>query len=143
VNKVLGYFVKGTVGRYVDRQGGEHTNIFGRDINGSLSVPMVVLVGPRTFSYGEIFSGIMQDLGRAYIIGETTGGNVEILWPYDLADGSRVYLAHSTFEPENHPDQDWEQTGIIPDLEAPSSWDLVTLLTDPAVLAALDHFDQK
>jgi C-terminal peptidase prc len=141
--KALGYFVAGTVGRFVNRQGGEHANIFGRDINGSLQVPLVVLVGPNTVSAGEIFAGVLKDLQRAYVIGETTDGNVEILYIYDLVDGSRAIIAHDTFEPENNPDQDWEQTGIIPDLEAPSSWDLVTLLTDPAVTAALEYFDQK
>jgi hypothetical protein len=75
------------------------------------------------------------------LIGETTGGNVELLWGYDFEDGSRAWIAHETFRPKNHPDQVWEDTGIIPDLEAPSEWDLVTLETDPAVKAALEYLD--
>jgi hypothetical protein len=68
-------------------------------------------------------------------------GNIETLWGYDFDDGSRLWIAHETFRPRDHPDQDWEQTGIIPDLEVIVNWDEYTTENDPAVLAALDYFD--
>jgi C-terminal processing protease CtpA/Prc len=86
---------------------------------------------------------VLQDLGRAYIIGETTGGNVEILYTHDFSDGSRALIAQDTFRPLNNPNQNWEESGIIPDLTVPSRWDLVTTLTDPAIQAALQHFDGR
>ena len=114
----------------------------GRNIAGSQQVPLVVLVGDGTASYGEIFSGILKDTQRAYLIGKTTAGNVEILYVYDFSDGSRAWIAHDRFQALNHPDQNWEETGIIPNLTVDSNWDQVTLQTDPAITAALEHFDR-
>jgi carboxyl-terminal processing protease len=101
-----------------------------------------VLVGPNTVSFGEIFSGILKDQGRATLIGETTEGNVEILWGYNFEDGSRAWIAHDTFEPVNHPEWDWEHDGIIVDIEVPADWDEFTFQTDPAIQAALEHLNQ-
>ncbi len=137
----LSYFTTGLVGNFISRGQTEPLRIRPEDIGGSQDVPLVVMVGTGTASFGEIFSGVMKDIGRAYLIGETTDGNVEILWGYDFSDGSRAWIAHDTFRPLNHPEENWEQTGIIPDLPIAVEWDLVTLETDPAVLAALEHFD--
>ncbi len=140
----LRYFLSGEVGHFVNRRS-ESTLNLGRakDVNGSQTVPMVVMVGPDTVSFGEISSGILQDTGRAYVIGETTLGNVELLLRYDFADGSSAWIAHDRFQPLKHPDANWEQTGIIPDLSVPAPWDLYTMDTDPAIKAALDYFDNK
>ncbi len=140
---VLGYFTHGTVGYFYNRQGRRAFNITGHNVNGSLKVPLVVLVGKGTVSFGEISSGILQDQGRAYVIGEDTDGNVEILWGYDFDDGSRAWIAHDYFRPANHLDANWEQTGIQPDEVAVSQWDQVTTETDPAILAALQHLDAQ
>jgi len=139
---VLGYFLRGSLGHFYDRdQARRSFNVTGVDINGSLRVPLVVLVGKGTVSFGEISSGVLKDSGRAYLIGETTDGNVELLWGFDFKDGSRAWIAHENFRPKNHPDDNWELTGIIPDEMAPSEWDLVTDDTDPAILASLKYFD--
>ena len=109
------------------------------DVNGSSMMPLAVLVGSVTASFGEIFSGVLQDIGRAYLIGTTTDGYVEILWGYDLEDGSQIWLAYETFRPMNHPDEDWEKTGITPDLTVAADFDEYTLQNDPAVLTALGY----
>jgi C-terminal peptidase prc len=140
---ILSYFVNGIAGYFISRDGERPLNLRnGEDIRGSQDIPLVVLVGSGTASYGEVFSGVLKDLGRAYLIGETTGGNVETLWGYDFEDGSIAWIAHESFRPLNHPDQDWEQTGIIPDLSVDGNWFLYPIEQDPAILAALDHLDQ-
>ena len=68
-------------------------------------------------------------------------GNVELLWGYSFSDGSRAWIAHDRFIPVNNPDADWEHNGIIADIVVPVAWFEHTLETDPAVQAALDHFD--
>jgi carboxyl-terminal processing protease len=138
--ETLGYFVNGTVGYQVNREGENPFTAIGIDINGSQTVPLVALVGPGSISFGEIFPGILKDLGRAYIIGETSGGNVELLYTYDFTDGSRALIAHDTFRPANDPTQNWEVSGITPDLTVASNWDQVSTLTDPAIQAALQFF---
>jgi len=140
--RVLGYFTRGVVGHFINRlQRQRALNVVGTDINGSSQVPLVVLVGPDTVSFGEISSGVLRDMGRAYVIGELTDGNIELLRGYEFEDGSRLWLAQERFVPRNNPDENWELTGIIPDLTVASNWDEVTLQTDPAVQAALQYFD--
>jgi carboxyl-terminal processing protease len=137
----LAYFTHGLVGHFVNRRSREAISIPNRNVANSQKVPLVVLVGKGSASFGEIFSGILQDMGRAYLIGEQTDGNVEILYVYDFPDGSSAWIAHDAFQPLNHPNQNWEATGITPDQVVASNWDEVTTQTDPAVLAALEHFD--
>lgn len=141
---VLSYFTSGRLGYFVDRNQYQRP-LRVRDDRSLFpaSTPLVVLVGSDTVSFGEIFSGILQDIGRAYLIGEQTEGNIELLWSYDFEDGSRAWLARETFRPINHPEQDWEVSGIIPDLILRSNWDEVTTDTDPLIQAALDHLDRQ
>ncbi|MBP1693996.1 MAG: peptidase [Chloroflexi bacterium] len=139
---VLSDFENGKVGNFVNRKGQEPVVVKGVDIDGSQKIPLVVLVGKDTVSFGEIFSGILKDTRRAYLIGQTTDGNVEIMYVYEFQDGSRAWIAHDRFQPLNNPEQNWEQTGIIPDLTVLSNWDEVTTQTDPVIQAALKHFDQ-
>jgi carboxyl-terminal processing protease len=82
-------------------------------------------------------------VGRAYLIGERTEGNIELLWGYDFEDGSRAWIARETFRPLNHPDQDWEISGITPDLILSSNWDEITTETDPLIQAALEYMDEQ
>jgi carboxyl-terminal processing protease len=143
-SSALSYFTRGIVGHFINRHNEKRTlNVMGVDINGSSTLPLVVLVGPDTVSFGEIYSGVLRDMGRAAVIGEMTGGNVELLRGYDFEDGSRAWIANETFQPRNHPDQDWEESGIIPDITVLSTWDDVTLQTDPVIQAALDFLDNS
>ncbi len=139
---VLSYFVGGDLGYFVNRAEERPLQIDINDINGSSQLPLVVLVGSETASFGEIFAGVLQDVGRAYLIGKTTDGNVEILWGYDLEDGSKIWLANETFRPLNHPDQNWEKTGIIPDLLVSGDFDQFSLENDPAVSAGIRYFSE-
>ncbi len=140
---VLSYFTRGRLGHFVDRHNTRRSlSVIGTDIAGSSTIPLVVLIGPDTISFGEIFAGILHDSGRAYLIGDATNGNMELLWGYDLEDGSRAWIAREAFYPLNHPEQEWEETGIIPDLTLATSWDEVTLHSDPAVQASLEYFDK-
>jgi C-terminal processing protease CtpA/Prc len=141
---VLAYFTSGVLGHFVDRDNEMRPfRVSGSSIEGSNRLPLVILIGPNTVSFGEIFAGILKDSGRAYLIGETTEGNMELLWGYDFPDGSRAWIAREKFLPSRHPELDWEKSGIIPDLVLASNWDEVTLGTDPVIIAALQHLDQQ
>ena len=140
---VLSLFTSGRLGYFTNRhQERRWFEVRGKNVAGSAEMPLVVLIGPDTISFGEILAGILQDQQRATLIGTPTEGNVELLWSYDFEDGSRAWIAHETFIPINQPEQDWERMGIQPDLFISSNWDEVTLSTDPVILAALEVFDQ-
>jgi C-terminal peptidase prc len=138
----LRLFVEGLLGHFVNANGQRPFLVPGEDIFGSQEIPLVVLVGPDTASFGEIFAGVLQDLGRAYLIGEPTKGNVETMWGYDFVDGSRAWIAHDAFLPLNDPAQDWEQDGVIPDQILETAWEEYPLEEEPVILAALHYFDQ-
>jgi C-terminal peptidase prc len=138
---LLSLFTRGTLGHFISRTEERPLVVDGREVARSQNLPLVILVGPGTVSYGEILSGVLRDIGRAYIIGETSEGNVETLWGYDFEDESRAWLAHESFRPLNRPEQNWEETGIIPDLTVPNQWDQATVNDDPAILSSLDYFD--
>jgi len=139
----LSFFTEGSLGYFTSRDKERLLYIEGRDISGSQKIPMVLLIGKDTVSYGEIMSGVLRDNGRAYLIGETTSGNVETLWGYDFADGSRAWIAHESFRPYNHPEDDWETNGILPHQIVLTNWDEFTIKQDPSVIAALSYFDGK
>jgi C-terminal processing protease CtpA/Prc len=134
---LLSLFTGGLQGYFVSRESREAWELVPEDIGGSQTVPMVVLVGPDTVSYGEIMSGVLRLAGRAQIVGEKTLGNVEQLRAYDFEDGSRAWIASATFEPLAQANGIWEETGIIPDLIVPTRWDLFTEADDPALAAAV------
>lgn len=136
VEPILSFFTSGTLGHYVSRAGSRPLTVTADEIHNSQSVPIIVLVGEDTVSYGEVFAGVLQDFGRALIVGQTTLGNVEILHGYIFDDDSRIWIAQETFVPE-FSQADWEATGIIPSLEAFADWDTFTFETDPAIVAAL------
>jgi carboxyl-terminal processing protease len=136
-------FANGLQGYYISRESQDPLQLQGEDVGGSQTVPLVVLVGTDTVSYGEIVSGVLRLSGRARIVGEPTLGNVEQLWRYDFEDGSRAWLASATFEPLGQANGIWEETGIIPDVLVPTRWDLFTEADDPALAKAVELLMQK
>jgi carboxyl-terminal processing protease len=136
VEPILSYFTSGTLGNFVSRTGARPLTIEADPVNNSQTVPMVVLVGQDTASFGEIFTGILQDAGRAKVVGQQTLGHVETLFGYDFSDGSRAWIAQERFDPaQTH--VNWEKRGITPDVVAYADWDTFTLKTDPGVAAAV------
>lgn len=134
---ILEYFIDGKLGQFVSRQASRPLEIEANEIQNSQSVPLVVMVSQDTVSFGEIFAGVLQDAGRAQVVGETSLGNVEVLHGYDFEDGSQIWLAAETFT-SAFSDANWEQTGIVPDVQAFAEWDTFYFETDPSITAAVD-----
>jgi carboxyl-terminal processing protease len=106
------------------------------DVQGSQTVPLVVLIGGDTVSYGEVFAGVLQDLGRARLVGETTAGNVETLHGYSFDDGSWLWIAEERFVPTVS-QAGWEGIGVQPDVEVVAPWHTYSIEDDPVLAAAL------
>jgi carboxyl-terminal processing protease len=133
---ILAFFTSGNLGQFVSRKESRPLEITADPIQNSQDVPLIVLVSEETVSFGEVFAGVLKDSGHAKIIGQTSLGNVEILHGYDFEDGSQLWIAEETFDPSGS-DANWEETGIIPDVEAHADWDTFIFETDPAIPAAL------
>jgi C-terminal peptidase prc len=134
---ILSFFTGGKLGEFVSRTESHGLSIEANPIHNSQTVPLVVMVSKDTVSFGEIFSGVLRDARNAKIVGETSLGNVEVLHGYDFEDGSVIWIASETFD-SDFSDDNWEETGIIPDIEAYAPWDTFYFDTDPALNAALE-----
>jgi carboxyl-terminal processing protease len=134
---IMEFFLNGKVGDFVSRTESRALEIDANEIQNSQTVPLVVMVSQDTVSFGEIFAGVMRDSGRAQIVGETSLGNVEVLHGYDFDDGSQIWLAAETFD-SAFSDANWEETGIVPDVQAFAEWDTFYFETDPSLAAAVN-----
>jgi carboxyl-terminal processing protease len=135
-NPILSFFTSGRLGQFVSRDESRTLGVDADPIQNSQTVPIVVMVSQDTVSYGEIFAGIMRDSRHAKITGETSLGNVEVLHGFNFNDGSQLWLASERFFPA-HSDENWEETGIVPDVQAFAPWDSFNFDNDPSVAAAV------
>ncbi len=134
---LLALFVEGNVGHFLAR-GDEirPLEVQPAPLGDSQTLPLVILIGPETASYGEVFSGALQAVERALLVGEPTAGNVETVYLYDLKDGSRLWLAQETFVPVDG--AYWEGVGVQPDILALARWEDISDSYDPGLQAALE-----
>ncbi|HEY0787365.1 MAG TPA: S41 family peptidase [Thermoanaerobaculia bacterium] len=81
--------------------------------------PVYVLTSSRTFSGGEEFANNLKVLGRATVIGETTGGGAHPVQPYRISErfGIGVPFARA-INPITK--TNWEGSGVAPDLAMPA-----------------------
>ena len=139
---ILSYFASGTLGHFVSRIATRPLDVSANPIGNSQSVPLVLLVSKDTVSFGEVFSGVLQDIGRARIVGQATSGHVETLHGFTFADGSRAWIAQERFRPVNS-HTDWKRRGVKPDVEVYADWDTFTFENDKAVAAAVKLLGRK
>ncbi|MDI6813929.1 MAG: S41 family peptidase, partial [Desulfitobacteriaceae bacterium] len=61
-SNVLSYFTSGKLGYFVNRYGKKRAwSVSAKNVGGSQSLPLVVLVGNYTVSFGEVIAGVLQD----------------------------------------------------------------------------------
>jgi C-terminal processing protease CtpA/Prc len=79
------------------------------------NVPVAVLTSERTFSAGEAFTYILQQFGRAEVIGTKTRGGGR---PNRFVDIGGGYLVSVSIGVSEHPKngKGWQTTGVIPDV---------------------------
>lgn len=139
---MLGYFTSGILGHFVSRTDRRPLEITATPVNNSQGVPLVILISKNTVSYGEVFTGVLQDIGRAKVVGQATAGLVETLRGYHFADSSKAWIAVERFDPViSH--ANWQGQGVKPDIEAHTRWDQFTFESDPALAVALKLFAAK
>jgi carboxyl-terminal processing protease len=104
--------------------------------------PVTLLVGPRTASASEIFTGGMQEIGRVKVIGTQTCGCVlGITKPREMKGGGVLEISESMWMTPKG--RKLEGDGIIPDkIVAPTIADLQQK-RDPALAEAEKTFEQK
>jgi carboxyl-terminal processing protease len=138
---LFGLFTTGTQGHFVGRDFSNPLDAVPvADVAGSQTVPLAVAIGPDTVSFGEVWSGSLQNSGRASVVGEPSAGNVEVLSGFEFIDGSVAWIAEATYAPNGLDPGVWEGVGVQPDVPAPALWEEITEANDPAIAAAVELF---
>jgi hypothetical protein len=77
--------------------------------------PVYVLTSGRTFSGGEDFAYTLQALGRAQVVGETTGGGAHPTRPFPISPAVHIGIPFArSVNPVTG--TNWQGTGVVPDL---------------------------
>jgi carboxyl-terminal processing protease len=102
-------------------------------------IPLVVLIGPDTYSAPETAAAAIAERGRGTLIGETTYGKGAIVSTFDLFDGSaiRLTVAH-WLSPVRQ--ASYEGRGVLPDILIHSDLDSTD---DRALRSAVDYLRSK
>ncbi|MFZ0639810.1 MAG: S41 family peptidase [Candidatus Acidiferrales bacterium] len=87
--------------------------------------PVYVLTSHRTFSGGEEFTYDLQQLKRATIVGEVTGGGAHPVSGHRIDDHFEIGVPFATaINPITH--TSWEGTGVTPGVKVPAADALTT-----------------
>ena len=98
---------------------------------------MAVLVDDASEAEAEQLAAILQDQGRATIIGQQTAGETHTTNSADLPDGSILQIVSVGFKlPDG---STLEGEGVTPDIEVDEDWLDFPEAEDPDILAAIDY----
>lgn len=113
VNMCNSIMSEGVIVSTKDRNG-KQTSCYKADNKKSCDLPIVVLVNGNSASASEIFSGAMQDTGKATIVGVQTYGKGIVQSVIPLSDGSAIKLTVAKYFTPN--ENDIHTVGITPDV---------------------------
>ena len=95
--------------------------------------PVYVLTSERTFSGGEDLCYTLQALGRAQVIGETTGGGAHPTRPFPVSPAVHIGIPFArSVNPVTG--TNWQGTGVVPEVAVPEAQ-----AYDVAYARALEH----
>lgn len=135
LGEMLTLFGDSALGEFYTRTTTETVTVEGQDLAGSQTVPLVILIGPDTQGSSEIFAGALQGAKRAVLVGLPTPGDVEGFSEIPLSDGSRLFLATSSFRTLDG--ADLALSGLKPNVTVSDDWDQVSVDNDPVLAAAV------
>lgn len=110
----------------------------GDELNG---MPIVVLANLGSASAAEIVTGCLQDLHRAYVIGEKTFGKGSVQSIFPLEDGSALKLTVAKYYTPSH--KVIHQHGITPDSLVPMSDEEQAALLIKRAPGGLESLNEK
>ena len=134
---MLSLFVNGQVGVVKTRSQKKVIEVAGKSIGGSQEVPMVVLVSEMTSGQAEAFAGLLQDLGRAWVVGNRTRGLLAEFTTTTLP-ASRLRLQIPTGDYQSVKGVSWRGQGITPNLLSEATWEDFTAENDVHLKQAIE-----
>jgi len=137
LEEMLSLFVNGQVGIVKTRSQKKVIEVIGKSIGGSQELPMAVLVGELTEGQAEAFVGLLQDLGRAQVIGNRTRGLFAEFTTVTLP-ASRLRLRIPSGDYQSVKGVSWRGSGVVPDLSVEATWEDFTAENDLHLKQAVD-----
>ena len=113
--EVAELFAHGGIGAVVERGGRQMIEITGKNVGGSQELPLVILVGDQTRGPAESLAGLLQDLGRAKVVGARTPGRTEVLANVRLPSGTMA-MGFPSGDVRGIRDGGWHAGGAAPGL---------------------------
>ena len=142
LNAMLSLFVNG------DEVGGNRTRskttkiaVRGKGVGGSQDVRLAVLVSDLTTGPAEAFAGILQDLGRARVIGNRTRGRTAVL-QHVVLPMSHLELSIPNGEVLGVKKTSWYGAGVMPEVELKTRWEDHTAEDDPVLARAQEELQK-
>lgn len=103
--------------------------------------PIVILTGPSSASAAELLSGVLQEKGRAVIVGGPTRGSVTGVRAINLPDGGLLRIGMIVMTTPKG--RSLEQVGVTPDVPVADDWLAVREGRDLPLEAALATLRQR
>jgi carboxyl-terminal processing protease len=135
LQSVMGHFVRGNVGTFFNQRAATPLLIDAAPGPDLTHLPLIVLIDQRSASYAEVLAAVLQERGRARVVGLPSAGNTETAYGYDFEDGSRLWVAQEGFRLRSG--SDLEGSGVQPDVLIDADWTRYSEDEDPYILAAL------
>lgn len=132
-----GQLVVSTEGR--NAQSKHEWNARGRNLYSDISI--VVLVNGGSASASEIVAGCLQDLGRAFVMGEKTFGKGSVQSIVPLQDGNALRLTTALYYTPSH--KVIHGNGIVPDSVVPLSEEDEQMLFLQRVPGGIESLDPE
>ncbi len=142
LNDALSLFVNGPVGNVQVRNKRQAIDIAGKSIGGSQEVPMVVLVSEMTAGQAEAFAGLLQDAGRAQIIGTATRGLLA-QFSSTILPSSQIQMLIPSGDYLGLKNTSWRGKGVQPNITSDKAWEDFTAQDDPQLQQAIDALTGK
>lgn len=112
--KVLSYFIEDGVLFLAELSNGRQRSFEANGQTLALEIPLVVLIGERTYSSAETAAIAIADHQRGTLIGQTTHGKGTIQEAVGLVDGSKLQYTVAYWLSPNG--QNYDGKGVPPDL---------------------------
>ncbi|GAA0886510.1 hypothetical protein GCM10009120_51090 [Sphingobacterium siyangense subsp. cladoniae] len=132
VTEMLAYFFDGRtyIGKTFNRIENTWTNIYTENSKKQtkglvFDKPVYVLTSKETFSAAESLAYTLKYSRNAVIIGENTKGGAHLTRSFSLGNGFVGFIPYSRFE-NSRTETDWEDTGVIPDVNVSAENSLIT-----------------
>lgn len=131
---------------FIERDKAGNENRVAVDAN-YCDLPVVVLVNEYSYSAAEYFAAVMQEQGRAYVIGTPTTGKGEAQQTFQLSDGSAVTFSVLKYYTPNGVSIG-DQGGIVPNMNVEITYDQIAAIgtvdyrEDPQIMAAVGYMQE-